>query len=186
MLVWKRLAFLYSDDKEVVIAKLDSDKFAHLTEQQGVSSYPSIKYYKKQGAEKYEGETTIEALVDYVNMKTGLEVSSDDGVIPSAGTIPEIAEHIRSYIEARTQEDRQKVVDACRTTVETLDARAKENFDYYSKVFSRIAEKGEEYIIKERARLEKLLDDAESMQRIYRRKFMKRMNVLHDFSKTEL
>lgn len=185
-MVWKRLAYLFSDDKEVVVAKLDGDKFAHLSEQQGVSSYPSIRYYKKEGAEKYEGETTIEALVDFVNMNAGLEVSTDDGVISSAGTIPEIAKHIKSYIEAKTEEERAKVTGACKTIVEALDARAKENFGYYSKVFSRIAEKGEEYVKKEITRLEKLLDDTENMQRVLRRKIMKRMNVLSDFSKTEL
>ncbi|KAI0559984.1 Disulfide-isomerase PDIA-1 Endoplasmic reticulum secreted [Gracilaria domingensis] len=179
--IWKKIADLFSEDKNVVIAKLDGDKFGQIAAEQEVSTFPTFKYYGKKGVQTYDGESTIDALLAFTNKLTGMDISVDYGVLPSAGKVLEISEQVRSFVNAKTAEERAKVMDMCRATVETLDAKAKENFNYYSKVFKKIADKGIEYISKESSRLKSLLEDADNLQQTQRRMFMRKLNVLEDF-----
>ena len=71
-------------------------------------------------------------------------------------------------------------MNTCQETVNTLDDRAKFNFAYYVKVFTKVAEKGVEYIKNEKARLSKM--SSGSMKTKQRKNIMKRMNVLDSFS----
>lgn len=85
-------------------------------------------------------------------------------------------------MNAETEEERGAVIGTCKETIKTLDERTRDNFQYYSKVFSKIAEKGKDYIVKEKARLSKLLESGSSLKSKQKKNFMRRLNVLNDFT----
>lgn len=179
--MWKKLADLYSDDKHVIIATLDGDAFGNIAKAEHITSYPDIKYFGKNGSAKYEDKPNLQAIVDLVNKKTGLEISLDGGLLSSAGRIAEIGQYVKSFVKANTRKERQKLIDTCSASVASLSSASKENYKYYSKLFTRVAEQGATYIGKEAKRLQDLLKDKRNMQRTQRKKFEKRLNVLKEF-----
>ncbi|CAN8072892.1 unnamed protein product [Agarophyton chilense] len=180
--IWNKVGDLFSEDEHIVVAKVDGDRYSALAAEQDVSMYPTFKYYGKGGTQKFEDELSSDSLMSFINDVTGMDVTIDDGVLPSAGKILEISEQIQSFVKAKTEEQRVQLMDTCKVTVEKLNEKAKEDYKYYSKVFSKISEKGMAYISKEKARLSSLLEDVDNIQRSQRRKFMKNLNVLKEFT----
>lgn len=180
---WEKLAALYVDEHDVVVASVDCDANAALAEKYKVEGFPTLKFFGKGDidVESYGGGRQLEDLVNFINDKSSLDIAPDGGVIPSGGTVHGIVNHIKSYVSASTREERQKVMDNCQEVVNKLDAKAKENYKYYVKVFTKIGEKGVEYVKKEKERLSKMLDSSSYLKPTQRRSFLRRMNVLNVF-----
>lgn len=180
---WEQLAKVFADENEVIIAAVNCDAHSSLAEEFGVQGFPSIKYFGSSGeAEDFKGGRDVEDFVNFLNEKAQLELSSDGGVSISAGVIKELADHIKAFVSAPSDEERIKAVDTCQTTVESLDERAKSNFAYYVKVFAKVADRGVEYIKGEKQRLSKLLESSASLKSKQKKSFMRRLNVLNEFS----
>ena len=179
---WEKLAQLFVDDENVIIGAVNCDNEASLAEKYGIKGFPTIKYFGSEGPEDYGEDRSIEGFVKYLNDKTGLDITVDGGLTPSAGTIAEIKEHVKTFLNAETEEERGAVIGTCKETIKTLDERTRDNFQYYSKVFSKIAEKGKDYISKEKARLSKLLEAGSNLKSKQKKNFMRRLNVLNDFT----
>lgn len=137
---------LYSDEEDVVIGAIDCDAHKDLCSEHNVQGFPTLKYFSGGVAEDYESGREIDKFVEFINAKTGLDLSSDGGVTDSAGIIHELEGHVDSYISATTADERSNVLNTCHKEVEGLDATAAEKFKYYTKVFAKIAEKGVAYI----------------------------------------
>lgn len=181
---WEKLASLYADEEKVTIGALDCDAYGDLAKEYKVEGFPTIKFFG-QGtaeAEDYTGGRELADLVTFINEKGHSDISPDGGVIPTGGVVEEIADHVKSYIKASTDEERKNVIDTCKETVENLNENSQSNFKYYAKVFAKIAEKGKEYVNKEKERLSKLLEAGENSLKVkQRRSFMRRINVLNVF-----
>lgn len=179
---WDQLAQVYADDANVVIGAVDCDEHQDLCSAQGVEGYPTLKYYESGEDVKYEQGRELKDLTAYVNEKTGLDYSVDGGVVENAGVIHEISQHVQQFIDAKTDGERTKVVNTCTEKVDDLEPRAISHFMYYRKLFAKIADKGVDYIHKEKSRIEKVLDTSDSLKNVQRRSFMRRLNVLNVFA----
>lgn len=146
-----------------------------------MSGYPTLKYYSHGDSEKFEGGRKIEDLVTFVNSKTGLDIAPDGGVLETGGTIAELSHHIKNYLAAASDVDRSDIVNKCKEVVDKLDSKARKNYDYYTKVFANIAQKGVNYVKEEKDRLLSILRSSESLKAAQRRNFMRRLNVLNLF-----
>lgn len=174
---------MYADDNNVIIASVNCDENSELATAYEVKGFPTIKYFGPGQAipDDYAGGRDLEAFVQFVNEKTGLDLSADGGVTPQAGVVAEIAGHVKTFLSAETDEERTAAMNTCHEKVETLDEKAKTNFKYYLKVFQRIGEKGASYVSTERERLSKMLKSPQSLKSSQLRNFMRRVNVLNAF-----
>lgn len=180
---WEKLAALYADEKDVIVGAVDCDAYGQLAEEYKVEGFPSIKFFGRGGVEveDYNGGRDIEDIVTFINEKTGLDIAVDGGVTETGGLVKEIAEHVKSFVSASSDEERKQAMETCHDAVQKLDDKAKSNFKYYAKVFAKIAEKGVEYVSKEKARLSKMLEASDSLKGVQKRSFMRRINVLSTF-----
>lgn len=180
---WEKLAALYSDEKDVIISSVDCDAYGQLAEEYKVEGFPTIKFFGQGGSEveDYKGARDVDGFVTFINEKTGLDIAADGGVIPHGGIVQEIAEHVKSFVTASSDEERKQVMDTCQEAVQNLDDKAKSNFKYYAKVFAKIADKGVEYVSKEKERLSQMLEASDSLKSSQKRSFMRRINVLSVF-----
>eukprot|EP00177_Eucheuma_denticulatum_P001440 GFKZ01002596.1.p1 GENE.GFKZ01002596.1~~GFKZ01002596.1.p1 ORF type:complete len:362 (+),score=56.97 GFKZ01002596.1:536-1621(+) len=180
---WEKLAELYVDEPNVVVASVDCDAYSSLAEKYEVGGFPTLKFSGLGDVdfEDYSGGRQLDDLVSYVNEKSGLDLSVDGGVVPSGGIVKGIDDHVKSFMSAASDEDRKKALDTCQAEVEKLDTTAQSNFKYYVKVFNRITEKGVEYIKKEKERLSKVLETSQGLKPTQRRSFLRRINVLSAF-----
>lgn len=182
---WEDLAKLYADHPNVVVGSVDCSKEDSLCESHKVEGFPTLKYFGPNGAapETYEGDRSPEDLTKFLSPKAGLDIMHDGNVLPRAGVIEDLGEHLAHYMASTTDEERANMVNVCKEHIDSLDETEKTKFTYYLKVFNKIAEKGLDYIAKEKARLTKIVEAADdSMQHTQRRSFLRRINVLAAFA----
>lgn len=168
-----------------MIGAIDCDAESDLCQSQDVAGYPTLKVFSsgESKGEKYEEGRDIDSLVKFVNSKAELDYTAEGGVTETAGVISEIEEHVQSFVTATNEEERTAAVNTCTETVDGLEPIALSHYMYYQKVFGKIAEKGVEYIKKEKERLAKVLETSETLKSSQRRNFMRRLNVLSVFDK---
>jgi len=61
---------------KVLVAKVDCDEHKSLCSKQGVSGYPTLKWFPKGStkADSYDGGRTADDIISFINQKTGLNV----------------------------------------------------------------------------------------------------------------
>jgi protein disulfide-isomerase A6 len=73
---YEKLGESFKKAKSVLIAKVDCDEHKDLCSKYGVSGYPTIQWFPKGSLEpkKYEGQRTVETLVEFINTEAGTNV----------------------------------------------------------------------------------------------------------------
>lgn len=159
-----------------MIAKVDAEaeNAKALTQEQGVTGYPTIKFFPKGSteAEMYSGGRSEEAFIEFLNDKTGTHRAVGGGLDSKAGTIADLDKLVAEYLSAQK-------LDKLATEVTKA---AKGLQDKYAKYYVKVADKlsqNTEYASKELARLLKILskggsapeklDDVVSRSNILRR-----------------
>lgn len=180
---WNDLARLYADEDSVVVGSVNCDEERELCDKYEVKGFPTLNYFAPGGAapETYDGTRDLEGLAQFLSPKAGLDLAHDGGVLPAAGVIQELDEHLETYMKAQNPEERSNVVNVCKERVGELDKSAGQKFGYYLKVFNKIAEKGVDYLETEKKRLDKIMESADDMEGAQRRSFLRRINVLGAF-----
>ncbi|PWY84965.1 disulfide isomerase TigA [Aspergillus heteromorphus CBS 117.55] len=143
---WELLANDFALESSVVIAKVDADaeNGKATAREQGVSGYPTIKFFPKGSSESvpYNGARSQQAFIDFLNEQTGSHRAIGGGLDAKAGTIAAL-----------------DALLATSTPVE-LAAAAADLKDKYATYYVKVADKlsqNAEYVHKELARLEKIL-----------------------------
>ncbi|OJZ83738.1 hypothetical protein ASPFODRAFT_35209 [Aspergillus luchuensis CBS 106.47] len=147
---WEALANDFVLEPNVVIAKVDADaeNGKATAREQGVSGYPTIKFFPKGSTESvpYEGARSEQAFIDFLNEKTGTHRTVGGGLDAKAGTIASLDELIASTSAADLA-----------AAVKKAAAELKDKYaQYYVKVADKLSQNAE-YATKELARLEKIL-----------------------------
>ncbi|KAF2746010.1 disulfide isomerase [Sporormia fimetaria CBS 119925] len=171
---WETLANDFATETNVMIAKVDAEaeNSKALAQEQGVQSYPTIKYFKKGSTEPlpYEGGRTEKDFVQFINTNAGTHRAVGGGLDATGGTIEALDTIVTKFQNAYG--DGLEEVRKAASTVQDKYAQ------YYVRVFEKIsANKG--YAEKELKRLEGLLakgnlapekkDDLASRSNILRR-----------------
>ncbi|MCJ1470210.1 hypothetical protein MMC07_008855 [Pseudocyphellaria aurata] len=179
--VWETLATDFAAEPTIVIAKVDAtaENAKSTAEDQGVKSYPTIKYFPKGKftPENYEGGRTEQEFVEFLNGKAGTHRVVGGGLDAKAGTIASL-DAIISTLSAGTSL-------ATITDEVTKAARGLQDkyAGYYVKVLDKLG-KSQGYTEKELARLESLLKKGGLAQEKLD-DLVSRSNVLRQFSKHE-
>lgn len=148
---WETLAGDFILEPNVVIAKVDADAehSKALAKAQGVTGYPTIKFFPKGSTEGevYSGARSEEAFVEFVNSKAGTNRAVGGSLNEVAGTVPSLDDVIA------------KSPSASKLAAEIKKA-AKGVQDKYAQYYVKVADKisqNQEYVGKEFARLQKIL-----------------------------
>ncbi|RDA93475.1 hypothetical protein CP533_2644 [Ophiocordyceps camponoti-saundersi (nom. inval.)] len=178
---WELIANAYSLDDEVVIAKVDADAAdsKKVAEAQGVSSYPTIKWFaagSKEGV-LYEGPRSEEGFLNYVNEKAGTHRVSGGGLGPVAGTVASLDVLVAKLVGGDKLAD---VAAEVKKEAEKLKEGAQYKYaQYYVRVFDKLST-SENYAAKELARLDGMLTKG-GLAPTKRDEFQRKTNVLRKF-----
>lgn len=142
----------------MVVAKVDAeaDNSKATAQDQGVSSYPTIKFFPKgtKTAEDYSGGRTEADLVSFINGKAGTHRAPGGGLDAMAGTIEALDTLVAKFTGGSSIAE-----VASEATKAAADLKSQVQYkyaEYYVKVFDKIA-KNDGYAAKELARLDGIL-----------------------------
>lgn len=190
--IWEEVARDYASDPNVLIAKVDAEaENAKATAQdQGVKSYPTIKYFPKGSTtpEPYEGGRTEDAILGFMNEKAGTFRLAGGKLNDLAGTIPSLDEIISRITGGKDMSTLSADLTASARGLKDKYA------EYYVKVSAKVS-KNPGYVEKELARLQSLLkkgglapekvDDLTSRSNVLRR-FVGEESIIGGEQKQEL
>ncbi|KAI0145198.1 disulfide isomerase [Xylariaceae sp. FL1272] len=156
---WETLATDFVNEPGVVIAKVDAeaDNSKATASDQGVTSYPTIKFFPKGSTEPeaYNGGRSEADLIKFINEKAGTHRVAGGGLDFTAGTI-DILNHIAMKYAAGTEKLADLTAEA-QTAVKGLTEDAQYKYaEYYIRVFDKLAQ-NEGYVAKESARLDNII-----------------------------
>ncbi|KAJ4290325.1 hypothetical protein N0V90_010541 [Kalmusia sp. IMI 367209] len=150
--VWEQLATDFATEPGVIIAKVDAeaDNSKALASEQGVSSYPTIKYFKKGSTEPlpYEGARAEGDFVTFINSNAGTHRAVGGGLDATGGTIEALDTIVSKFQGAYAT----GIEEAKKAAADLKDKYAQ----YYVKVFEKTG-KNEGYAEKEYKRLQGLI-----------------------------
>ena len=156
---WETLAEDFAAEPSVAVTKIDCEApdAKQTCKDQGLSSYPTIKYYPAGSTEavKYEGGRTEKDFVAFLNEKTGTHRAVGGGLDAMGGTIAAMDAVVDKILASG--EDFTSGFDEVKNAAKSASADASNKFaEYYVKVTEKMgANKG--YVDKELKRLEGLL-----------------------------
>eukprot|EP00672_Neobodo_designis_P025339 CAMPEP_0174831124 /NCGR_PEP_ID=MMETSP1114-20130205/2926_1 /TAXON_ID=312471 /ORGANISM="Neobodo designis, Strain CCAP 1951/1" /LENGTH=364 /DNA_ID=CAMNT_0016064945 /DNA_START=38 /DNA_END=1132 /DNA_ORIENTATION=- len=152
---YEKLAQTFENEANVVIANVDAneEKNKDLAAKYGVSGFPTIKFFPKDNkdGEEYNSGRDGEAFVKFLNEKTGTKRAFGGGFAADAGTDEQLNALAQEFV-AGDAATRKEVA----SKIEARIVEAGAEFKYYGKVVAKINEKGDGYVAKETARLEKM------------------------------
>jgi len=155
----------------VLVAKVSGHDSPKLKERFGITSFPTAKFFARGNSEPVTapGATTPE-LIDFVRMQQNPKLL-------------ELKKLASEFIEQSDSAKRQAIVTRAEELVATFDPASKEYANLFVTFFNKIADKGDEFIEKEAARLKGLIDNKSTIP-AKRDEFQRRVNVLKSFTKT--
>ncbi|KAF2873763.1 thioredoxin-like protein [Massariosphaeria phaeospora] len=149
---WESLATDFASEPNVLIAKVDAEaeNSKAIATEQGVSSYPTIKYFKKGSSEPlpYEGARAEKDFVQFINTNAGTHRAVGGGLDATGGTIEALDTLVSKFSGAYAD----GLAEAKKASATLQDKYAK----YYVKVFEKISANAG-YAEKELKRLEGLI-----------------------------
>ncbi|KAI9820964.1 MAG: hypothetical protein M1832_003436 [Thelocarpon impressellum] len=152
--IWETVASDFANEPGVVVAKVDceADDAKDTAKEQGVSSYPTIKFFPKGSTtpQPYEGGRSEEAVVAFLNEKAGTHRTVGGGLDAKAGTIAALDSIVAKFVGGATLAG--IAAEAKKAAKDLKDTSAA----YYVKVFDKLAQ-NQDYAQKEFARLQGIL-----------------------------
>ncbi|KAF1837741.1 protein disulfide-isomerase A4 precursor [Decorospora gaudefroyi] len=150
--IWETLATDFATESGVLIAKVDAEaeNSKALAQEQGVQSYPTIKYFPKGSTEAlpYEGARGEKDFVEFINTNAGTHRAVGGGLNAMGGTI----EAFNAILE-KFQGSYGEGAKEAKSIAETLQDKYAQ---YYVKVFDKLAA-NKDYAAKELKRLQGLI-----------------------------
>ncbi|KAG9459585.1 hypothetical protein H6P81_004093 [Aristolochia fimbriata] len=176
---YEKVASVFKNDEDVVIANLDADKYKDLAEKYGVSGYPTIKFFPRanKAGEDYEDGRDLEDFVNFINEKAGVSRDVKGQLTDKAGrhdTLDSLAQKL-----VQSTDDKKAVLSEMEEEVEKLKGSALKAGKIYLKVAKKWIKEGSEYAKKETERLARILDKSISPSKAD--EFIIKKNILSVF-----
>ncbi|CAD6506076.1 BgTH12-07007 [Blumeria graminis f. sp. triticale] len=156
--IWEKLAQDFSQEHDVIVAKVDAEgEGSKITaKDQGVSSYPTIKFFQKGTTEPelYSGARTEAEILTFLNKKAGTHRLPGGGLDSTAGIIKSLDSFVSEFIDGS---DISEIADKVSKAAQDIETNSENRFaEYYVKVFQKL-EKDGEYVVRELDRLNKII-----------------------------
>lgn len=156
---WEQLASDFENESNVLVAKVDAEaeNSKALAKAQGVSSYPTIKFFPagSKEPEAYNGGRSEKDLVSFLNEKAGTHRAEGGGLDKTAGLVDALNVVVDKFTSGQSALADAAAEIAKEATSLKEGAQAK-YAEYYVKVFDKLS-KNDDYASKELARLDGIL-----------------------------
>ncbi|KFY66921.1 hypothetical protein V496_01859 [Pseudogymnoascus sp. VKM F-4515 (FW-2607)] len=183
--IWEEVATDFAAESSVVVAKVDADsESSKLTAAlEGVSSYPTIKFFPRGSTEgiAYSGGRSEKDILAYLNEKAGTHRTPGGGLDAQAGIIDAFDKVIKKL--GGTTNVAEITAEATKIAQELQDTAEKKYAEYYVKVFAKLSE-STEYAAKELARLQGLLSKG-NLAKVKEDEMTAKSNILKTFEEKE-
>jgi len=178
---YEKVADTFKNEPNCIVAKVDADSEKELGSRFGISGFPTIKFFPKanKDGEEYSGGRSEQNFIDFLNEKCGTNRVSGGGVDDKAGRIDAFDTAAETFMKKPDERD-NLIADVTKTSESESNPEYKKAGEYYIKVMKKIQEKGVEYLTKEIARLERMLEGHMTAEK--RDNMFKRVNILNVFS----
>jgi len=176
--IWDKLASIYKNENEVVIANIDADKFGDVGTKYGVSGFPTLKFFPKDNKEgvAYEGGRELSDFVKYINEKAGTKRSESGRLEETVGRVSSLDDLASTFLSS----DKNSVLKSAEDKVKTLKGTESTHGDLYVKYMKAIINKGNNFVESEKERLAKIIDGGSvSSQKVD--EFTVRKNIISQF-----
>lgn len=178
---WETLATDFASEPNVVIAKIDAEapNSKATAKEQGVSSYPTIKWFPAGSTEgvAYEGARSEEAFIKFINEKAGTHRVVGGGLDFTAGTIDALDAIVAKLTGGANLAE---VTALARKALSDFAGTAQLKYaEYYVRVFDKLAT-SDNFAAKELARLDGILTKG-GMAPSKRDEIQAKTNVLRKF-----
>jgi len=176
--VWEKLAKVYTNEPNVVVANIDADKYRDIGGQYGVSGFPTIKFFpkaNKESPESYDGARELNDFVNFLNVKAGTVRTADGKLDTNAGRLSELDAIVETFLSG----DQKALLVKGEEVVKGLAAEALGSGKVYVKYMQTIIEKGKDWVETELQRIERMLSGAVSPNKLD--EFTRKKNILSAF-----
>jgi len=176
---YEKLANIYVNEPDVVIAKVDADAHRDLGSRYGVTGFPTLKWFakdSKENPEAYEKGRDIPSFVEFINQKAGTQRDASGRLSAQAGRVSALDKIAAQFLSGNQQSLLKEAEEALKT-LKDLEAK---NAEYYLKLMQAIVSKGKDFVKKETDRLVRLLEGDVSPKKLD--EFTIRKNILSAFS----
>ncbi|KAF4445568.1 protein disulfide-isomerase erp38 [Fusarium austroafricanum] len=179
---WEDLANTFANEKNVLIAKVDAEapNSKGVAEEQGVKSYPTIKWFPagSKEAAAYESGRSEQAFVDWINEHAGTHRVAGGGLDTVAGTVESLDTLVTKITGGAAIAE---VAEEVKKEVESLtDAAQKTYAEYYVRVFDKLSSNND-WVSKELTRLNGILSKG-GLAPAKRDQIQQKTNVLRKFA----
>jgi len=175
---YEKLALVYVNEPDVVIAKIDADHYRDLASKYGVTGFPTLKWFSKDNKaepEAYESGRDVPSFVDFINTRAGTKRLADGKLSPEVGRIAALDEIAKQFTASS---DQAALVKQAEEVVKGLTGADAKNGQFYVKFMGAI-QKDKDFVSKETARLDRLLAGSVNAQKVD--EFTVRKNILSAF-----
>jgi len=156
--VWETVATDFTNEPGVLVAKVDAeaDNAKATAKDQGVSSYPTIKFFPKGSTEPeaYDGGRSEADIVKFLNEKAGTHRAPGGGLDATAGTIEALDTLVAKLTGGSSISE--VAAEATKAVADFQSGAQYKYAEYYVKVFDKLS-KSDNYAAKELARLDKII-----------------------------
>ncbi|CAG8956183.1 hypothetical protein HYFRA_00012100 [Hymenoscyphus fraxineus] len=156
--IWEKVAQDFASEPNVVVAKVDAeaDNSKATAKDQGVASYPTIKFFPKgsKEPEMYESGRTQPDIIKFLNQKAGTHRTPGGGLDATAGTIEALDTIVAKFTGGSSIAD--VAAEATKAAKELQEGAQYKYAEYYVRVFDKLS-KSEGYAAKELARLDGII-----------------------------
>eukprot|EP00002_Diphylleia_rotans_P009069 TRINITY_DN1907_c0_g1_i1.p1 TRINITY_DN1907_c0_g1~~TRINITY_DN1907_c0_g1_i1.p1 ORF type:complete len:370 (+),score=101.84 TRINITY_DN1907_c0_g1_i1:49-1158(+) len=179
--VYERVAQSFADEAEVVIASVDCDANGDLCTQNGVSGYPTLKFFPKdnKAGEDYASGRSGDDFVEFINERAGTERVYGGGYTEKAGRVAALDELVRG-LARKADADLNQVASDLKTASEGFVGAQAKAASQYVKFVELMQNKGVEQLTKESERLRRVIA-SRSVAASKLGDFSRRLNVLNQF-----
>jgi len=180
--IWEKLASVFKNDPNVVIANVDADKHKDIGGKYGVSGFPTLKFFGKDSkseGKSYDGQRELADLVRYINAEAGTKRNADGRLDDTAGRVSSLDDLAKQFVEAG-KDKRDQLLKSAESAIASLTGVEAERAQFYVKYMKAISSKGKDFISSEKDRLSKLVDGG-SLAAGKSDEFVIRKNILSQF-----
>eukprot|EP01100_Stratorugosa_tubuloviscum_P004874 TRINITY_DN2231_c1_g1_i1.p1 TRINITY_DN2231_c1_g1~~TRINITY_DN2231_c1_g1_i1.p1 ORF type:complete len:387 (-),score=157.36 TRINITY_DN2231_c1_g1_i1:100-1164(-) len=175
---WEKLATAFANEKDVVVANIDADKYRAHSEKYGITGFPTIIFFPKndKSGQRYSESRELNSLISFLNTQTNSFRNVDGSLSDQAGLVNELNTIVENFYQ---QSSKGEAVDAAKTFVAQNPSNSGK---IYVRIFENVQTKGNNYVKSEIKRLEKMLSGS-SISSEKRDEFKIRINILNYFAK---
>jgi len=180
--IWEKLASVFKNEPNVVIANVDADKHKDIGSKYGVSGFPTLKFFGKDSkaeGKPYNGQRELADLVKYVNSEAGTKRNADGRLDETVGRVDSLDDLAKQFVAA-AKDKRDQLLKSAETAISSLSGVEAERAQFYIKYMKAIASKGKDFVTAEKERLSKLVDGG-SLAAGKSDEFVVRRNILSQF-----